>query len=78
VYVALGTETTLLELVTALEKATDNRAVVEFRPPRAGEIAQSRADDSVLRALFPDLDAVPLETGLRETVAWFRCRTTSA
>jgi UDP-glucose 4-epimerase len=78
VNVALGTETTLLELVTALEKASDDRATVEFRPPRAGEIAQSRADDSVLRALFPDLDAVPLETGLRETVDWFRSRAASA
>ena len=43
VNVALGTETTLLELVGALEEATGDKAEVEFRPPRAGEIAQSRA-----------------------------------
>jgi UDP-glucose 4-epimerase len=75
VNVALGTETTLLELVGALEEATGDKAEVEFRPPRAGEIAQSRADDSVLRSLFPDLDPVPLSAGLAETVAWFRART---
>lgn len=74
VNVALGTETTLLELVGALEKAAGTPAQVEFRPPRTGEIAQSRADDSVLRALFPDLDPVPLTQGLRETVEWFRGR----
>jgi UDP-glucose 4-epimerase len=74
VNVALGTETTLLELISALEQATGDRADVEFRPPRAGEIAQSRADDSVLRSLFPDLDPVPLLDGLAETVAWFRAR----
>jgi UDP-glucose 4-epimerase len=75
VNVALGTETTLLELVSALEDASGDRAEVEFRPPRTGEIAQSRADDALLRSLFPDLDPVPLTTGLRETVDWFRSRT---
>ncbi|SFD94947.1 NAD-dependent epimerase/dehydratase family protein [Blastococcus tunisiensis] len=74
VNIALNTETSLLELVGALEKATGQTAEVEFRPPRAGEIAQSRADDSVLRSLFPDLDPVPLSAGLAETVAWFRAR----
>lgn len=74
VNVALGTETTLLELVAALEKATGTGAQIEFRPPRTGEIAQSRADDSVLRSLFPDLDPVPLAQGLAETVEWFRAR----
>jgi UDP-glucose 4-epimerase len=64
VNVALGTETTLLELVGALEEATGDKAEVEFRPPRAGEIAQSRADDSVLRSLFPDLGPVGVVRGL--------------
>jgi UDP-glucose 4-epimerase len=74
VNVALGTETTLMELVAALEEAAGERATVEFRPPRAGEIAQSRADASVLRALFPDLDPVPVDIGLKATVEWFRGR----
>jgi UDP-glucose 4-epimerase len=72
VNVALGSETTLLELVSALETASGLQATIEFRPPRSGEIAQSRADDSSLRALFPDLDPVPLDRGLAETVAWTR------
>lgn len=74
VNVALGGETDLLELVAALEKAAGTPATVEFRPPRSGEIAQSRADATVLRSLFPELDPVPLERGLDETVAWFRGR----
>ena len=74
VNVALGSETSLLELVTALERAAGVQATVEFRPPRGGEIAQSLADDTSLRALFPDLQPVSLETGLAETVSWSRRR----
>lgn len=72
VNLALGGETSLLELVAALEVAASTSAEVQFRPPRTGEIAQSRADASVLWSLFPELEPVPLERGLRETVAWFR------
>lgn len=72
VNVALNTETSLLELVDTLGAAAGMPVDVEFRPPRIGEIAQSRADDTVLRSLFPDLDPVPLARGLEGTVAWFR------
>lgn len=72
VNVALNTETSLLELVDTLGAAAGMPVDVEFRPPRIGEIAQSRADDTVLRSLFPDLDPVPLARGLEDTVAWFR------
>ena len=74
VNVALGTETSLLQLVEQLELAVGRPAEVRFQPPRSGEIAQSLADDTMLRSLFPDLDPVPLDVGLRETVAWFRAR----
>jgi UDP-glucose 4-epimerase len=74
VNIALNTEISLLELVTALEQAAGARAEIAFQPPRSGEIARSRADDTLLRSLFPDLDPVPLATGLSETVAWFRSR----
>ena len=72
VNVALNTETSLLELVAALGEAAGMPVEVEFHPPRIGEIAQSRADDTQLRALFPDLSPVPLARGLEDTVAWFR------
>lgn len=74
VNVALGTETPLLRLVEQLELAAGRRAEVRFQPPRSGEIAQSLADDTMLRSLFPDLEPVPLAVGLQETVAWFRAR----
>jgi UDP-glucose 4-epimerase len=74
VNVALNTETSLLDLIAAVESASGRQAVVEFRPPRAGDIRHSRADDTQLRALFPALAPVPLVTGLRETVDWARSR----
>jgi UDP-glucose 4-epimerase len=74
VNVALNTETSLLELIEHLQSASGLAAETEFRAPRAGDIRHSRADDSRLRALFPDLAPVPLPEGLAATVAWARDR----
>ncbi len=38
--------------------------------PRAGDVRDSQADQSRLRRLFPDIEPVDLEQGLRATVAW--------
>jgi UDP-glucose 4-epimerase len=74
VNVAFNTETSLLELVAALEAASEVRTKVEFRPPRTADIRYSRADDSQLRRLFPHLAPVPLIQGLRDTLDWARDR----
>ena len=74
VNVALNTETSLLELIEQLQVVGGQPAEVEFRPPRAGDIRHSRADDSRLRALFPALQPVPLAEGLRATIDWARGR----
>lgn len=69
---AFGTETSLNDLVRALEAATDRKATVIHREPRAGDVLKSLADNAVQRSLFPDVTAVPLREGLAETVAWFQ------
>jgi UDP-glucose 4-epimerase len=74
VNVALNTETTLLELIEHLQSVSGRTAEVEFRAPRAGDVRHSRADDSQLRALFPDLSPVSLLDGLGATVEWARGR----
>ncbi len=71
---ALGTQTSLRQLVAALEAATGLTAEVSYGPPRPGDVQQSLADSSVLWSLFPDLEQVPLAEGLAQTVAWFRER----
>ena len=72
VNVALNTETSLLELIEEIREVSGTSPQVEFRPPRAGDILHSRADDSRLRELFPSLSPVPLADGLRQTIDWAR------
>jgi UDP-glucose 4-epimerase len=74
VNVALNTETSLLELIEHMQSVSGRTPEVEFRAPRAGDVRHSRADDSQLRALFPDLAPVPLLDGLGATVEWARGR----
>ena len=42
------------------------------RSPGPGDLRDSQADNSALLALFPGLEPVPLEEGLRHTAAWFK------
>lgn len=72
VNLAFGTRVSLLEVIAALEAEVGRPLEVEFRDPRAGDVRDSQSDTSVLRELFPDVQPVPLERGLAETVAWFR------
>jgi UDP-glucose 4-epimerase len=72
VNLAFGTNTTLLELVRHIEAAAGASAQVVHRDPRPGDVAHSQADNSVLRSLLPDLEPVPLDEGLAETVNWFK------
>lgn len=69
---AFGTETSLNQLIAALEAATGVSAEVSYREPRAGDVLKSLADNRVQQTLFPDVPAVGLEHGLAETVRWFR------
>ncbi len=39
---------------------------------RPGDVPHSQADNTLLRSLFPDVAPVPLDDGLRATVAWMR------
>jgi UDP-glucose 4-epimerase len=72
VNLAFGTNTNLLELVSALQAATGLRADIRHRDPRPGDVPHSQADNSSLRALFPDIEAATLEQGLADTLAWFK------
>ena len=39
---------------------------------RTGDVTHSRADDTRLRSLFPEVEPTPLREGLEQTVQWFR------
>jgi UDP-glucose 4-epimerase len=70
VNLALGTRTTLLELVAELERAFGRPLAVAHGPDRPGDVRNSQADSTRLRELFPDVVAVPLADGLRATISW--------
>lgn len=72
VNLAFGTNTTLMELIAAIEDVSGQQAQVEHRAPRPGDVKHSQAINDSLMSLFPDVEPVPLEQGLRETLDWFR------
>lgn len=71
VNLAFGSRTTLLEVVERLEGILGRRLKREHMATRAGDVRHSMADQTRLRSLFPDLEPLPLDAGLRATVDWF-------
>ena len=71
VNLALGGRTSLKELIAIIEEGIGRPIEIERRPARVGDIPHSQADAARLHSLFPDVEPVPIEQGLRETVQWF-------
>lgn len=72
VNLAFGTRYSLLELIDLLERILGRPLERAHTDPRAGDVRDSQADQTALRALVPDLEPVDLETGLQATIDWFR------
>jgi UDP-glucose 4-epimerase len=75
VNLAYGSRVSLLELAELLGKLLGHELELDFGPARTGDVRDTQADQSRLRALFPDVEPVDLETGLRATIDWFRSTT---
>jgi UDP-glucose 4-epimerase len=69
---AFGGRISLLEVIAAIETELGHPLERDHQPPRAGDVRDSQADQSALRALFPDVTPVPFEDGRRATIDWFR------
>ena len=72
VNLAFGSRTTLLELIAEIESVVGGELPRVHVDPRAGDVAHSQADSTVLRGLFPDLQPVAFAEAVRLTVDWFR------
>jgi len=72
VNLAYGTRHDLLSIIAELEAILGHPLERTHLEPRAGDVRDSQADSSQLRALFPAISATPLTDGLRQTVDWFR------
>ncbi len=72
VNLAFGTRVSLLDLIALLEGIVGQPLLRVHSGPRAGDVRDSQADTTRLHQLFPDVEPVGLEPGLKATVAWFR------
>ena len=72
VNLAFGTRTSLVELITELESILGRPLPREHVEPRAGDVAHSQADATMLRDLFPDIEPIALTPAVQMTVEWFR------
>ncbi len=71
VNLAFGSRRTILDVVEALEGLVAHRLARHHTEPRAGDVKDSQADNSLLRALFPSASETPFEVGLRATLDWW-------
>lgn len=78
VNLAFGGRTSLNELIGLLEQILGHQVERETIPPRAGDVPHSQADCGRLTSLFPGLEPVTLEDGVRTTVQWFEETSQSA
>jgi UDP-glucose 4-epimerase len=72
VNLAFGGRSSLLELLTELEGVLGHPVERQHVATRPGDVRDSQADQTRLRALFPDVEPLPLAEGLARTVRWFR------
>lgn len=65
-------EMTMLEFAETIIRATDSRSKIVFRPLPQDDPKQRQPDITRARALLKWEPVVPLEAGLRQTIAYFR------
>jgi UDP-glucose 4-epimerase len=72
VNLAFGTRMSVLELAHRLAAVVRVPIELSHQAARPGDVRDSQAAGGRLRQLFPGIAPVPLETGLEQTVEWFR------
>jgi UDP-glucose 4-epimerase len=76
--VAMGAETSILDLAELVRKVTGAESEILFEPKRAGEIYKSWADISKARRVLGFDPQIDLEEGISRTVDWYRKNLTPA
>ena len=72
VNLAFGSRISLLDALAELERILGHAVARDHIANRAGDIPHSQADNSRLRALFPEVEPVAFTTGLQLTTDWMR------
>ncbi len=71
VNLAFGARLGLLEVVAMIEEVIGRPLERDHGPARPGDVRHSQADQTELRALFPEIEPTPFVDGLRATIDWF-------
>lgn len=72
VNLAIGVNTTLLDLIELIEQNLGEKVAVEFRPERVGDVRASQSGSALLCQLFPNMPTMSIDEGLNRTLQWFR------
>jgi UDP-glucose 4-epimerase len=72
VNLAFGGRSELMSVLDLLEEILGHPIERHHVPARPGDVRDSQADCGRLLRLFPDIEPIALEVGLRRTVDWFR------
>jgi len=72
VNLAMGTNISLLDLVDLIQTVVGQPIEKEFVPVRVGDVRASQADPGLLHTLFPQINAVDLQDGIRNTLEWLK------
>jgi UDP-N-acetylglucosamine/UDP-N-acetyl-alpha-D-glucosaminouronate 4-epimerase len=70
--VGTGESYTLNQTIALLNRIFAREVTPRYDPPRAGDVLESRADISLARQVLGYEPKVRFETGLRQTVDWYR------
>ena len=69
---AFGTRESMKDLASRVIDLTQSSSSIEVLPTRPGDVADSQADPTVLKALVPEASATSLDEGLQKTFDWFK------
>lgn len=67
-----GRETRILDLVDLVSNAVGKKSVVQYLPPRPGDVLRLVADSSRARDLLGYVPEVAMEEGLRRLADWYK------
>ena len=72
VNIAGGQPVGLLDFIETIEAAVGRKAIRNMLPMQTGDVAETFADASLLKALTGFTPAIPIEAGVRAFVDWYR------
>ena len=74
VNLAFGSRRSLIDVVDTMAELMGRPLERMHTDARPGDVRDSQADTTQLRALFPDIEPADFTTSLRATIDWFRSR----